>query len=184
MEPIEVEFLAEKELVFILPNFRLERLYLISGDVGPLQPNIQIEVPLWLAMHLKQRQKCRLQPPSWMQVDELEKLKRTEAEADTFQPPPSPFYREIMQAFLSCAADDVPDADAVQALVQDLWDLRSAKLRRSIATMVREQATRAALNNMTLMEINACRPFLKEALDQLHSLRVQYQQLAAERGMD
>ena len=34
MEPIEVEFLAEKELISILPNFRMDRIYLIS--VRPL----------------------------------------------------------------------------------------------------------------------------------------------------
>ena len=39
------------------------------------------------------------------------------------------------------AADDVPQADEIRALIKDIWDLRTAKLRRSIDQMVAQQAT-------------------------------------------
>lgn len=35
MDSIEIEFLAEKSPVTIVPNFTHDKLYLISGDVGP-----------------------------------------------------------------------------------------------------------------------------------------------------
>lgn len=38
MDAAEVEFLAEKSLITIVPNFSQEKLYLISGDVGPFTP--------------------------------------------------------------------------------------------------------------------------------------------------
>lgn len=42
----------------------------LQGDLGPFNPGLPVEVPLWLAINLKQRQKCRLLPPEWMDVGE------------------------------------------------------------------------------------------------------------------
>lgn len=42
--------------------------FLWQGDLGPFNPGLPVEVPLWLAINLKQRQKCRLLPPEWMDV--------------------------------------------------------------------------------------------------------------------
>lgn len=48
------------------------------------------------------------------------------------------------------AADDVPQADEIRALIKDIWDLRTAKLRRSIDQMVAQQATYGkVLRNLT-----------------------------------
>ena len=41
--------------------------------------------------------------------------------------------------FLSSAADDIPHADEVRTLIKDIWDLRIAKLRKSIDIMVSQQ---------------------------------------------
>ena len=87
MEPAEVEFLAEKELVTITPNFSENKICLISvsclssywrtiyctaflpqGDFGPFNPSMHTKVPLWLAVNLRQRQKCRIEPPEWLSI--------------------------------------------------------------------------------------------------------------------
>ena len=39
-----------------------------QGDVGPLAAGLPVEVPLWMAIMLKQRLKCRIIPPNWMDV--------------------------------------------------------------------------------------------------------------------
>lgn len=39
----------------------------------------------------------------------------------------------------SSAADDIPHADEVRTLIKDIWDLRIAKLRKSIDIMVSQQ---------------------------------------------
>lgn len=41
---------------------------MLQGDVGPFSPTLPVDVPLWIAINLKQRQKCHIQPPSWMDV--------------------------------------------------------------------------------------------------------------------
>lgn len=35
-------------------------------------------VPLWIAIHLRKQQKCRIVPPTWMDKDILEEIKETE----------------------------------------------------------------------------------------------------------
>ena len=47
---------------------------LSQGEVGPFQPQVPVEVPLWLAVNLKQRQKCRIITPDWMDVGETYKI--------------------------------------------------------------------------------------------------------------
>ncbi|KAL2300131.1 hypothetical protein Nmel_012093 [Mimus melanotis] len=101
MEPAEVEFLAEKELVTIVPNFSLDRIHLIGGDLGPFNPGLPVEVPVWLAINLKQRQKCRLIPPEWMDVGKLEEIRDQERKEDTFTPMPSPYYMELTKLLLN-----------------------------------------------------------------------------------
>ncbi|KAK2559577.1 DNA replication complex GINS protein PSF2 [Acropora cervicornis] len=151
MDPSEVEFIAEKEKISILTNFSENKIYLIGGDIGPFSASIPTDVPLWVAIFLKQRRKCRIQPPHWMDVEKLQELKEKEKEAD--------------------AADDIPHADEVRTLIKDIWDLRIAKLRKSIDIMVSQQEVYARLDDLSLMEINMIRPFLTQALDHMHNLR-------------
>lgn len=44
---------------------------------------------------------------------------------------------------LLSATDDIPHADEIRTLVKDIWDLRIAKLRSSIDTFVKSDATHA-----------------------------------------
>lgn len=81
----ELEFLAEEELVEILPRMRIDRLHFISvrisnaagatpcthipstqGTFGPFAPGMPVKVPLWLALALKEATKCDIQCPEWM----------------------------------------------------------------------------------------------------------------------
>ena len=49
----EKEFFCEDEIVEIIPNFRGDKLNLISGKFGPFKPAKPVNVPLWLAIYLK-----------------------------------------------------------------------------------------------------------------------------------
>uniref|UniRef100_A0A8C5SFF5 DNA replication complex GINS protein PSF2 n=1 Tax=Laticauda laticaudata TaxID=8630 RepID=A0A8C5SFF5_LATLA len=171
MDAVEVEFLAEREMVTIIPNFSLDRIYLIGGELGPFNPGLPVEVPLWLALNLKQRQKCRLVPPDWMDVEKLEQMRDQERKEDTFTPMPNPFYMELTKLLLNYAADNIPKADEIRTLVKDIWDTRIAKLRVSADSFVRQQEAHARLDNLTLMEINTTGAFLTQALDHMYKLR-------------
>uniref|UniRef100_A0A3P8WE77 DNA replication complex GINS protein PSF2 n=1 Tax=Cynoglossus semilaevis TaxID=244447 RepID=A0A3P8WE77_CYNSE len=161
MDPLEVEFLAEKETVKIIPNFSLDKIYLIGGDLGPFNPGLPVDVPVWLALNLKQRQKCRIVPPEWMEVEKLEEI---------------PFSMGLTKLLLTHASDNIPKADEIRTLVKDIWDTRIAKLRLSADSFIREQEAHAKLDNLTLMEINTIRTFLLDSLNCMYKLRSNLQQ--------
>jgi GINS complex subunit 2 len=98
MDPDELEFIGEKTTIGVIPNFNFEPIHLISGTIGPfrsvlylkykklkLKFNIRyfraglpVHVPLWLAIHMRQQQKCRIVPPEWMDRDTLDEIKDNE----------------------------------------------------------------------------------------------------------
>ncbi|KAI8480336.1 DNA replication complex GINS protein PSF2 [Branchiostoma belcheri] len=171
MDPSEVEFLAEKEMVHIVPNFSLDKIYLIGGDIGPFNPGLPVQIPLWMAINLKQRQKCRIQPPDWMDVEKLQEKKDEEEGSALFMPMLNKHYMEVAQLLLTHATDDIPRADEVRTLIKDIWDIRTAKLRSSVDKFVSDQESHAQLDDLSLMEINTMRQFLTQALDHMHQLR-------------
>lgn len=77
------------------------------------------KVPLWLAINLKQRHKCRIEPPPWLSVgelphlgenflwpdlqciDELTEKKEAEKAASTFTKMASPYYMEVASLLLN-----------------------------------------------------------------------------------
>ncbi|XP_064399077.1 DNA replication complex GINS protein PSF2-like [Halichondria panicea] len=172
MDASEIEFLGENETVTIVPNFSEGRISLIQGDYGPFNPSMATLVPLWLAINLRKRQKCRIEPPQWLNVATLSATKTAEKDSSVFTKMPSEHYMEVASLLLNNACDDVPSADEVRAVVKDIWDLRLAKLRKSTDLMIRQQETHAKLDNLTQMEINVVRPFLTQALDHTHFLRM------------
>ena len=67
----ELEFLAETSLIEINPNFKKDEYKLSCGTFGPFKPNKAVNVPLWLAIQFKKKNKCKIIPPIWMDVDFL-----------------------------------------------------------------------------------------------------------------
>ncbi|XP_061225925.1 DNA replication complex GINS protein PSF2 isoform X1 [Neopsephotus bourkii] len=154
------------------------------GDLGPFNPGLPVEVPVWLAINLKQRQKCRVIPPEWMDVGKLEEIRDQERKQDTFTRMPSPYYMELTKLLLNYASDNIPKADEIRTLVKDTWDTRIAKLRLSADSFVRQQEVHAKLDNLTLMEINTTGTFLTQALDRMYKLRTNLQPGEAAHSQD
>ncbi|XP_046840661.1 DNA replication complex GINS protein PSF2-like [Xenia sp. Carnegie-2017] len=171
MDPSEVDFLSEEQMITILPNFREGRMYLISGDLGPFEPGMPTEAPLWMAINLKCRKKCRIVAPDWMNVEQLREKRDEAKEMEYFTKMPNECYLEMTSLLLNSARDDIPHANEVQNLVKDIWEIRMAKMRKSMNIMVQEKETHARLDNLTRMEINTVRPFLTSSLNHMHKLR-------------
>ncbi|KAF0313543.1 DNA replication complex GINS protein PSF2 [Amphibalanus amphitrite] len=171
ISPEEMEFLAEFGVLTIIPNFQQEQLYLIGGDVGPFRPALPVEVPVWLAVNLRQRSKCRIVPPDWMEVDRLQEKKEEEKNSAHFTPMPCEHYMELTQLIMDVAAGDVPRADQIRTIIKDIWDIRVAKLRSSVDAFLKSNSSYAKLDHLTLLELNTVRPFLNHSLDQLYRLK-------------
>jgi len=163
------EFLAEDTPITIIPKFRHDVLHFISGDFGPFTPQSPVEVPLWLAVTLKKRQKCQIKPPEWMDAEHLVNKLEREKTNDEFQDLPYHFM-EIVSILFNSAVDDIEDADRIRTLLEDIQNVRQTKIRKgmqSVADDVRDGGTITSvkLNNIGSIEINSVRPFLVEALD-------------------
>lgn len=95
MDPDEIEFIGEKLSIGIIPNFNFDPIHLIQSTIGkvilcfielvvnfsflgPFRAGLPMHVPLWLAVHMKKQQKCRIVPPTWMDRDLLEDQKEEE----------------------------------------------------------------------------------------------------------
>ncbi|XP_045149535.1 DNA replication complex GINS protein PSF2 [Echinops telfairi] len=155
-----------------------------QGDLGPFNPGLPARVPLWLAVNLKRRQKCRLLPPDWMDVEKLEEMRDHERKEETFTPMPSPHYMELSQLLLNHAADNIPKADEIRTLIKETWDTRIAKLRVSADRFVRQQEAHARLDNLTLLEISTSGAFLTRALGRMYRLRTGLQPPAGTQSQD
>ena len=69
--------------------------------MGPFEPSVPTQVPLWLAVHFRQRQKCRIECPAWINVEKLEELINAEKASDVFMQMPNPYYMEITNVLLN-----------------------------------------------------------------------------------
>ena len=118
MEPSEIEFLAEKDKVEVVPNFTANTLYLLEGDVGPFNAGLSLEVPIWLATDLRQRQKCRILQPDWMDPEVLEEVKEKEKEETLFTKLPNPQIFVFANLILDVATSDISKADEIKTFLK------------------------------------------------------------------
>ncbi|KCV72759.1 hypothetical protein H696_00337 [Fonticula alba] len=120
----ELDFCAENEFVTIVPAVRLPRMNLVTltlmpspatsclgfdnqqGTIGPLHPQRETLVPLWLALMLKRAGRARIRPPEWLTEDALRLYLKAEIASSAFSPLPFR-YLEISQLILQAAPDDM-----------------------------------------------------------------------------
>ena len=87
------------------------------------------------------------------------------------------YYVNIYLVVFS-AADDIPHADEVRTLIKDIWDLRIAKLRKSIDIMVSQQEVYARVSRIStgyvtyFIKIKAELHCVEMRFDQNHCLLV------------
>ncbi|KAJ5176002.1 DNA replication complex GINS protein psf2 [Penicillium canariense] len=88
----EIAFLAEMEMVTVVPRQRLEGLELLGGPVEPLVPPRRTSLPLWLALLLKRQRRANIIPPPWLHPESLSLILEVESQhqdyKNSFSPPP------------------------------------------------------------------------------------------------
>ncbi|KAF9966530.1 DNA replication protein psf2 [Mortierella alpina] len=168
LTPLEIEFLAENELIEIAASIdSKQNLELLGGTLPPLKPLQMSKVPLWMAISLKKKQKCNIVVPKWMTIDSLQKSLKDEQEQEVFSALPY-HYMETAQLLLENACDDIPSADAVRTLLKDLREARQSKARKGVEAL---GLTYIQMDHIGLMEINEIRPFFTKAFYELQKLR-------------
>ncbi|KAJ3314917.1 DNA replication protein psf2 [Blyttiomyces sp. JEL0837] len=168
LTPPEIEFIAENEIVTIIPSHRMDVMHLIGGSFGPFMPPLRTDVPLWLALMLKKNRKCTIQIPDWMEAERLQEKIDREKDNDAYTEMPL-HYLEIANLL---ASDDIPHLEHVTSLLKTLHDLRSHKAIEDLKYLKAETVLTRPLkmNNLGMLEVNAIRPFYTRAFDEIRRL--------------
>ena len=181
-------FLAGDEPITIIPSFNLsEPMELLSGIVGPFRAGMDATVPLWLATMLRRRKLAKIIPPSWLDVEVLRDVLRFERDPnEEIFSPDLPFrHAEISRAILSAcragsgtgsAAGDaggdteIPNADQVKLLLEDIASVRMDKIRRSVhqlsSSTLKTRSKKEIIidvTNIGSLEMHAIKPFVTQA---------------------
>ncbi|TYZ66032.1 hypothetical protein PybrP1_009048 [[Pythium] brassicae (nom. inval.)] len=174
----ETEFLAEQELIAILPHFHIKEnagmLNFVGGDFGPFQPGITTHVPLWLAIMLKQLNKCRIIQPSWFSVEYLTSRLEQEKNSDIFEELPF-HYLEIASLLFKNAAEDIEHVEHIRSLLEDIQNVRQDKIRNGLYKISSDvqnggSAYAIQMNNISALEINSVRQFMVGSLNKFYRL--------------
>lgn len=161
---------------------------LISGDVEPLRAGTDAVVPLWMATMLRRRKLCKIVPPPWMDAAVLRDVLRFERDLreQSFSPELPFRHAEIARALLSAcragsgtgsAAGDaggdaeIPDADAIKILLEDIASVRMDKIRRNVHQLSQSTLRKAGgrtesvidVTNIGSLEMHAIKPFVTES---------------------
>ena len=119
--PAENEFFAEDVLIEIIPAFRGDKFSFVSGTFGPFKPGKPIIVPLWLAVYLKQRKKCAVQLPLWMDLAFLKKVRDEERELqERFSDSLPHRFFENAHLLLTHCKDDFADIPQTRSVLEDI----------------------------------------------------------------
>lgn len=182
-------FLAGDETISIIPSFTYpETIGLISGQVGPFRAGMDTEVPLWMATMLRRRKLAKIIPPSWMDVTVLKEVLRFERDPNEASfSPDLPFrHAEISHAILTaCRAgsgtggsgamgdggeSEVPNADQVKLLLEDISRVRTDKIRRNVHTLSAQTLKAKSkyesiidVTNIGSLEMHQIKPFITDA---------------------
>jgi GINS complex subunit 2 len=145
-------------------------------------------VPLWLALHLRVQDKCKIIAPDWMNVESLKTvLQREKEDLGHFEVLPFHYVEIAEQLLTVCdgdthrlswwwwqsssptqcthrSASDFADCLRLRTLLKDIADQRGLKVHDGLRNMDAE-TTAVKLNNLSAMEVNSVRDFLATGLD-------------------
>jgi GINS complex subunit 2 len=170
LTPTEVDFLLEDEHIEIVPHFGYnDKLYFISGDVGPFKANIKASVPLWLALNIRKSGLCKLIAPEWFNAVKLAGWVEDEKKHEALVNVPENMFH-VARALLSAAPEDFPNSEILRRCIQVLSEIRHQKILKSFGEFSYDDAYKLP---MDVTEANEIRPFLYSALDLVYAHRKQ-----------
>eukprot|EP00924_Labyrinthula_sp_SR-Ha-C_P013202 maker-scaffold_12-snap-gene-12.12-mRNA-1 protein AED:0.03 eAED:0.03 QI:88/1/1/1/1/1/5/134/209 len=144
-------FYCENEIIQIIPQFNSDKIRFIQGEFGPFRVQVPVEVPLWLAIYLKKKNKCSIKAPEWFSLENLKIMKEREKNSGISELQPIPFYyKEIAHLLLNYAGSDIQDAFEIKSAIFDISDIRDNKIRNSLGKIASEQSATNLIKFLTL----------------------------------
>lgn len=186
-------FMAMEVPATIVPRFVMDRVDCLGGSYGPFAPNYPIDVPLWLALYLRQTNTCAIQPPDYLRVEYLRDIIERERTNDQgFESLPFYFYEIAKKLTERCGGssgggggsddgDTIPHVVEVIRLVNEIHAMRQQKLKNLMAVFEAEGSPMfipgVLLTNIVCHELHFLRASFGIVLQQAASMERQRQQL-------
>lgn len=183
--PEEIQFIVENEPIKIFPRIttrrslrsqhreqtRTARCTLITTsdkNINNMVAMQSTEVTLWVALLLKQQNKCSIVAPQWLTLQELEaRIQFEKKNADRFSSMPWNWL-VLAQLLFKRAPDDFHDpVHDLRGKIQDLREIRQLKVLKGLRHL---NESHLQLDNLSLLEINELRPFIVGIMDKLREL--------------
>jgi len=165
----ECEFFCENKKQTIVPNFKHEELSLLSGTFGPFRPGLPLEVPLWLAISLKKQQKCQIVVPAWMDHEVLQ-AKLEEEKVNESLTQIDFYYFEMASLLLTHAKEDFKHKKLIRRLLEDLYNVRSAKINKSLKNLS-EESSGVELANIASIELQNLRRVMIDTFTNIQKIK-------------
>ncbi|KAK7200504.1 GINS complex protein [Novymonas esmeraldas] len=193
-------FMAMEVPATIVPRFTMDKVECLGGSFGPFAPNYPVDVPLWLALYLRQTDTCTIQPPDYLRVGYLRDVVEREAANDQgFESLPFYFY-EIAKKLTERGggvgggssggggggggADDgdtIPHVVEVIRLVNEIHAMRQQKLKNLMTVFEAEGSPMfipgVLLTNIVCHELHFLRASFGVVLQQAASMERRRQQV-------
>ncbi|GAA5965829.1 hypothetical protein JCM3765_001196 [Sporobolomyces pararoseus] len=153
----------------IVPLAKLDMIHGLDGErvkYGPFNPPQKTSVPLWLALHLKKKRKCRIVAPGWLNTQYLETILKEEQTSQTFSDLPRD-YLEVSKILLDLASDDLNQPDKLRLILKDIREVRQSKIREGLTAI---NSVHLGMPNLSTMEINELKPFFSQSFVRLTQL--------------
>lgn len=183
--PEEIQFIVENEPIKIFPKITTRQKIRSQESTRPKEAKCTLittndrninnmvamqstEVTLWLALLLKQQNKCNIVAPQWLTLQGLEKSIQFEKKnSDRFSAMPWNWLI-LAQLLFKRAPDDFHDpVHDLRGKVQDLREIRQLKVLKGLKHL---NESHLQLDNLSLLEINELRPFIVETMDRLREI--------------
>lgn len=153
---------------YVTSNMVCYLLLTSQRSVSPLKVMMDIEVPLWIALILKEQDKCNLIPPPWLNWSNLNRVYKEEVH-NKYRFSQLPWnWQEVALTFLRFAPDDIDEPiSRLFSILQDLKEIRKVKAQRGLKEL---NESNIQLNGLSSMEIGELKPFVVQVMDELRLL--------------
>jgi len=174
MNNIRIHLITKQFKIVIIPFCKIEKITLLnSSDIGPFNPRMTLIVPLWIAIDLKKRNKCKIIIPEWLNYDSLFKaLKDERAQIESLTKLPNYNIFEIVQLLIKEASDDIMDCERIRSLIDDIKSIRATKINKSFKNInLNDINNKIELTHFTSFEIEEYRNVVQLILKTYNDLK-------------
>lgn len=166
----ESSFCAENHMVTVVPSFSYSSpMQLLSSQkqdsVGPFVAGMPVQVPLWMAKVLRQRQLAQINVPDWLSPENLTAILQEEKQSVLLTSTLPFYYFEIARS-LQWAME----SKSVMILLQDLTNVRVDKIRKHFHELSKGdlqenegELPMISVTGIASIELNTVGPFLQRA---------------------